>query len=142
MRKSYYYPHFVFIESHEIAYIWLFWTDKKRKLVYLTSRDENGVPWWLSWLRIWHCHCCGWGCCCGVGSVPGLGPSTCGRCSLKKKRKHTQKNQLLKIKTKIKKNPQEMRRLRIRVIKYITQGHSATKCQSLERDKILGWWRN
>ena len=34
-----------------------------------------GVPWWLSGLRIWHCHCCGLGCCCGTDSVPG--PRTC-----------------------------------------------------------------
>ena len=20
----------------------------------------EGVPWWLSRLRTWHCHCCGW----------------------------------------------------------------------------------
>ena len=38
-----------------------------------------GVPWWLSGLRIWHCHCCGSGYCCGSGSVPGLGISAgCG----------------------------------------------------------------
>ena len=24
-----------------------------------------GVPWWLSKLRIWHCHCC------GTGLIPG-----------------------------------------------------------------------
>ena len=28
-------------------------------------------------LRIWHCHCSSSGHCCGVGSIPGLGTSTC-----------------------------------------------------------------
>ena len=28
---------------------------------------QTGVSWWLSRLRIWHCHCC------GVGSIPGPG---------------------------------------------------------------------
>ena len=42
---------------------------------------ETGVPWWLGKLKIWHCHCCGWGCCCGTGSIPGLGTATCHRCS-------------------------------------------------------------
>ena len=32
-----------------------------------------GVPWWLSGLGIWCCHCC------GVGSVPGFETSTCYR---------------------------------------------------------------
>ena len=27
-----------------------------------------GVLWWLSGLRIWHCHCYGLGCCCGTGA--------------------------------------------------------------------------
>ena len=35
-------------------------------------KDENrGVPLWSSRLRIQYCHCCGSGCCCGVGSIPG-----------------------------------------------------------------------
>ena len=29
------------------------------------------------WLRIWHCHCCGLGDCCGRGLIPGLGTSAC-----------------------------------------------------------------
>ena len=40
-----------------------------------------GVPWWLSVLRIWHCHCS------GLGSVPGLGTSTCHRHNQKRKEK-------------------------------------------------------
>ena len=32
-------------------------------------------PLWLSRLRIWHCHCC------GMGSFPALGTSTCCRCA-------------------------------------------------------------
>ena len=27
---------------------------------------------WVSGLKIWCCHCSGLGCCCGVGSIPGL----------------------------------------------------------------------
>ena len=36
-----------------------------------------GVPWWYSRLRIQHWHYCGSGYCNGVGSIPGLGTSTC-----------------------------------------------------------------
>ena len=38
-----------------------------------------GVPLWLSGLRIWYRPCSGSGGCWGVGSVPGLGTSTCLR---------------------------------------------------------------
>ena len=36
----------------------------------------RGAPWWLCGLRIWLCHCYGWGHCCGVSLIPGLGTST------------------------------------------------------------------
>ena len=32
-------------------------------------KDNQGVSWWCSRLRIWHCHSC------GVGLIPGLGTS-------------------------------------------------------------------
>ena len=41
-----------------------------------TSRLER-VPWCLSGLRIWHCYCCGSGCCCDRGLTPGPGIPTC-----------------------------------------------------------------
>ena len=50
-----------------------------------------GVLWWLSRLTIQCCHCY------GVGSIPGLGTSTCRGCSNKKKkekRKKKKKNYL------------------------------------------------
>ena len=34
------------------------------------NAKSSGVPWWLSRLRIQHCHCCGSGCSCGSGSIP------------------------------------------------------------------------
>ena len=45
-----------------------------------------GVPWWLSRLRIWHRHCCGSDCICGVAQeLPyGMGMA-------KKKRRRRQK---------------------------------------------------
>ena len=39
-----------------------------------------GVPLWYSRLSIWQCHCC------GVGSIPGPGTSTCHRHHQKKKK--------------------------------------------------------
>ena len=36
-----------------------------------------GVPWYLSGLRTWHCHCCGSGCCCGADLIPGMEISAC-----------------------------------------------------------------
>ena len=44
-----------------------------------------GVPWWLSRLRIQHCHYCGSGYCCGGGLIPGLGTSACCRHDQKEK---------------------------------------------------------
>ena len=49
------------------------------------SKAYSGVPWWLSALRIWHCHCYGSGHYCGSGSIPG--PGICHRHSEKKKKK-------------------------------------------------------
>ena len=46
----------------------------------------QGVPWWLSGLRIQHCHCCDLGHCCGKSSVPGLGTSVCCGHGQKKKK--------------------------------------------------------
>ena len=48
----------------------------------------------VSGLRIQHCHCSGLGhCCCGAGSFPGLGTSTCRRHSQKTKKKNGQNQQ-------------------------------------------------
>ena len=44
----------------------------------LAGHQQNcgfGVLWWVSGLKIWHCYCCGSGCCCGMGSIPGPGTS-------------------------------------------------------------------
>ena len=49
------------------------------------------VPWWLSELRAWCCHCCSSGQYCGLGSIPGLGTTACHRCSQKKKEKRKEK---------------------------------------------------
>ena len=38
-----------------------------------SSYRLSGVPWWLSRLRTWRCHCC------DAGSIPGQGTSTCHR---------------------------------------------------------------
>ena len=46
-----------------------------------------GVPWWLSGLRIRHCHCCGLGCCCAVGLISWPRTSAC--CGARPKRKRT-----------------------------------------------------
>ena len=39
-----------------------------------------GVLLWLSRLRIWCCHCCGLGHCCGMSLIPGSGTSTFHEC--------------------------------------------------------------
>ena len=46
---------------------------------------EAGFPLWISGLTIQCCQCSGSGCCCGMGSIPGVGTSTCHRCRKKKK---------------------------------------------------------
>ena len=56
------------------------------------SRDkQRRVPLWCSKLRIWCCHCSGLGHHYGLGLLPGLGTSTCHRCSQKKKKKERTK---------------------------------------------------
>ena len=42
-------------------------------------------------VKDWHCHCCSSGPCCGVGSIPTWGTSTCCRCRQKEKNKLTPK---------------------------------------------------
>ena len=37
---------------------------------FLKKEWKKGVPWWLSGLRFWLCHCC------GMGSILGPGTST------------------------------------------------------------------
>ena len=40
-------------------------------------KQNLGVPWWLSGLRTWCCHCCSLGHCPGMGLISRLGISTC-----------------------------------------------------------------
>ena len=53
-----------------------------------SKRWAIGVPWWLSRLRTWHCHCSGSGYCCGVDSIPSQGTyAYCGHALPPKKMK-------------------------------------------------------
>ena len=45
-----------------------------------------GVPWWLSRLRIWCCHCSSSGHCCGGAWTLGPGTSMCLRCGQREKK--------------------------------------------------------
>ena len=45
------------------------------------KKKNDGVPWWLNRLRIWHYYCHGSVCCCGEGLIPGPGTSSCCWCS-------------------------------------------------------------
>ena len=54
--------------------------------------NEGGISWWLHGLRIWHCHYCSSGDCCGVGSMPGPRTSTYCRCSQREKKKKKEMN--------------------------------------------------
>ena len=62
-------------------------TDFYENRVNMYYQKRSGVSSWLSRLRIHHCHCCGSGYICGVGSIPRLGTSTCRGCSQKRKEK-------------------------------------------------------
>ena len=48
------------------------------------------VPLWHSRLKIWHCHCIGYGRCCGEGSIPSMGISSLPLVWQKKKKKKRQ----------------------------------------------------
>ena len=43
----------------------------------INNKSQGGVPWWLSGLRIQHCHYSGASCCCVAVLIPGMGTSTC-----------------------------------------------------------------
>ena len=45
--------------------------------MFTEVKESMEVPLWHSGLSTWHCHCRRSGCCCGTGSVPGPGTSTC-----------------------------------------------------------------
>ena len=51
-------------------------------MVDLYGEKTNAIRvfWWCSGLRIQHCHCC------GLGSIPGLGSTTCHRHSQEEQR--------------------------------------------------------
>ena len=55
-------------------------------VTYPFQNEFGGLPWWLSGLRIWHCHCSCSGCCCDMGSIssPEIF-SCCGQGQKKKK---------------------------------------------------------
>ena len=57
------------------------------------NNEEEGeeIPWWLSGLGIRCVHCYGLGCCYAVGLIPGLGNSSCFRCSQERKRERERK---------------------------------------------------
>ena len=48
----------------------------------LIKNIRTGVLWWLSGLRIWHCHCC------GSGLIPDPGSCSCTAKRKKKKKEH------------------------------------------------------
>lgn len=52
---------------------------------FLLKSIHVDTLWWCSRLKIWHFHCCDFAYCCGVGSVPSPGTSTCYRWGGKKK---------------------------------------------------------
>ena len=55
---------------------------------------DHGVPWWLSRLKIRHCHSCGLGHCCGSGLIPDSGTATgTGTNKRKKERKKKEKKE-------------------------------------------------
>ena len=63
----------------------------KEKIISYHGTDRQKAEWevpcWLSRLRIQCCHCCGLGCRCGTGSIPGLRTFTCCGYSQKIKKK-------------------------------------------------------
>ena len=66
---------------------------RRRYVQMMTLIDcHAGVPWWLSRLRTWHCHCC------GGGLISGLGTCACHGCGQKKKGLSSQRpKELLKL---------------------------------------------
>ena len=54
---------------------WAGWKAQKHSKHVL--KQSQGVPWWLSGLRLWCCHCCSSGYYCGVGLSPCPGTSAC-----------------------------------------------------------------
>jgi len=61
--------------------------DKSRGL-----KSSSGGLLCHSGLRIQHCHCSGFGCCHGTGSIPGLGSFTCHAHGQKKEKRNEMKS--------------------------------------------------
>ena len=66
------------------------WTDKYDVFIHLittllNNKKETRSSLVAYQLRTWHCHCCGLGYHCGLGSIPGPGTSACHLACLKKK---------------------------------------------------------
>ena len=91
------YPFWCWIDNFSICefYLWsVYWTiiQKEMSLVHFSEltwtqtdvkiEHTQGVPLWLSGLRVW----CGSGRCCGSDSTPGLETSTCCRWSQKEEK--------------------------------------------------------
>ena len=47
----------------------------------LINLKNVAVPWWRGGLKIWRGPCSISSCCCDAGLTPGLGTSTCHRCT-------------------------------------------------------------
>ena len=81
--------------NQTMRYSWHFW-NPLRFYTYrmfwfgwqiLIRNTYLGVLSWLSRLGIWWCPCCASVCCCGTGSIPGLGTS-CRGCGQKKEKEY------------------------------------------------------
>ena len=62
-------------------------------VVFKTIKKRTGVFWWLSGIRIWHYHCCGWGRWCGTSLIPGPRTSICCRNGKKERNKEKRKKE-------------------------------------------------
>jgi len=62
----------------------LHFSQQKRSETPLINRQEEEVPWWLSWVWIQCGHCC------GEGSIPSPGTPNCHK-QTNKQTKHTKK---------------------------------------------------
>ena len=67
---------------------------RKQRFISVSYRNEMfGISMWLRKLRIWYCHCCDLGFCCGVVSIPSPGTSTCFGYSQQKRKKEKEKSE-------------------------------------------------
>ena len=105
-------------------------------------QGTEGVPWWLSGLKMQHCHCCGSGQFCGAGSIPGPGTSACCRCGQKKKKKKKRERERKEKKKKRKRRKKKKRKKKKKERRESPHHHRLSKWRKEGHEPTIRKWKS